>query len=121
MIANGDICAARATATLSRRVRCRVDLAYAPVRALERVICLIKDSVFFPDATRANFFSSGTNPLVPGTPMPCAFQPRNPVLVTQNVDQGVVDAPEQAMKEGADLATKHATMFTRNLGFRQPR
>ena len=45
------------------------DLAVAPVKALQRVLTLIRDGEFEPDQPRADFFK-GANPLAPGTPAP---------------------------------------------------
>lgn len=55
------------------------DLSVGPVRALERVILLIKSKQFFPDAQRSNYFPGG-NPLIPGTPRPMQMQPMTPAF-----------------------------------------
>ena len=44
------------------------DLAYAQVRALQRVIIMIREGEFNPDEGRADCFR-GANPLAPGTPL----------------------------------------------------
>ena len=67
------------------------DLAFAPVRALQRVLVLIRDGQFDPDQSRADFFQR-TNPLVPGTPAP-VFQPGTPACLTQEAP-AVVQEPE---------------------------
>ena len=59
------------------------DLAFAPVKALQRVLLLIKDGEFDPDQNRSNFFRSG-NPLAPGTPAPM-FQPGTPAFLSAEV------------------------------------
>ena len=43
------------------------DIAVAPVKALQRVLTLIRGGEFEPDQPRAEFFK-GASPLVPGTP-----------------------------------------------------
>lgn len=72
------------------------DLAFAPVRALESVLRMVKEGVFNPDASRANFFTGGGNPLIPGTPMPFASQPRAPAIFVAPVvemDEARAEAP----------------------------
>ena len=59
------------------------DLAVAPVKALQRVLTLIRDGEFEPDQPRADFFK-GTNPLAPGTPAP-VFQPWNACLFVKRI------------------------------------
>ena len=62
------------------------DLAFAPVQAFGRMIALIRDAHFFPDSSRDSFFK-GSNPLVPGRPLP-RFQPMTPVMpVAQPVEK----------------------------------
>ena len=60
------------------------DLAFAPVKALQRVLILIKNGEFDPDQNRSNFFPAG-NPLVPGTPAP-VFQPGTPACLANVAD-----------------------------------
>lgn len=61
------------------------DLAFAPVKALQRVLILIKNGEFDPDQNRSNFFPAG-NPLVPGTPAP-VFQPGTPASLANVADR----------------------------------
>lgn len=53
------------------------DLSYGPVSALGKVIGLIRDGQFFPDASRANYFPQ-KNPMCAGTPFHVLMQPQTP-------------------------------------------
>ena len=68
------------------------DLAIAPVKALERVIALIRDGVFTPDQSRADYFQSG-NPLAPGTPAPM-FQPGTPAFLAEGMPKPAGEVSE---------------------------
>ena len=57
------------------------DLAVAPVKALQRVLLLIREGEFSPDQPRSDFFR-GANPVVPGTPAP-VFQPGTPAFLSK--------------------------------------
>ena len=54
------------------------DLAFAPVRAFQKVLTMIQGGVFHPDEPRSQYFT-GTNLMAPGTPMPM-FQPATPAF-----------------------------------------
>ena len=68
------------------------DLGFAPVRALQRVLLLIQQGEFFPDENRADFFK-GSNPLVPGTPLP-VFQPKTPAFLVREQEAAPVEQVE---------------------------
>ena len=76
------------------------DLAYAPVKALQRVLIMIRDGQFRPDEGRADYFQ-GANPLFPGTPAP-VFQPGTPAFLAREVDpphEKVDPAPDLIAQE----------------------
>ena len=58
------------------------DLSVGPVRSLERLVELIRDKSFNPDASRSNYWPRG-NFMGPHTPRPLTMLPRTPGLVPQ--------------------------------------
>ena len=77
------------------------DLAVAPVKALQRVLTLIRDDEFETDQPRADFFK-GANPLAPGTPAP-VFQPGTPAFLSK--EMGV----EHCAAAGPEYEWEHIT------------
>ena len=56
------------------------DLSVGPVNSLQKVICMIRDGTFAPDATRANFFPQ-TAAGAAGTPAHLIMQPFTPAFL----------------------------------------
>ena len=57
------------------------DLAFAPVRAFQKVLTMIQGGIFHPDEPRSQYFT-GANLMAPGTPMP-TFQPATPAFLSE--------------------------------------
>ena len=55
------------------------DMSIGPVNALQKVITLIRDGIFNPDATRANYFAGSSHQSV-GTPAHIVMQPFTPAF-----------------------------------------
>ena len=56
------------------------DMSIGPVNSLQKVITLIRDGVFHPDASRANYFP-GPRPSASGTPAHVVMQPFTPAFI----------------------------------------
>ena len=79
------------------------DLSVGPVNSLQKVICMIRDGVFHPDATRANYFPSGAGPSV-STPAHIVMQPFTPAFLgkVQPGTPGIEPVPVQGVRDESD-------------------
>ena len=79
------------------------DLSVGPVNSLQKVICMIRDGVFQPDATRANYFPRGTGPSA-STPAHIVMQPFTPAFLgkVQPGTPGIEPVPMSGAHEEPD-------------------
>ena len=56
------------------------DMSIGPVNSLQKVICMVRDGSFCPDATRANYFPHAGAP-VASTPAHVVMQPFTPAFL----------------------------------------
>ena len=80
------------------------DLSVGPVNSLQKVICMIRDGSFQPDATRANYFPH-VGPRSAGTPAHIVMQPFTPAYLeraqpgTPGLEQATPAVAVQAVDE----------------------
>ena len=88
------------------------DLSVGPVNSLQKVICMIRDGSFQPDATRANYFPH-VGPRSAGTPAHIVMQPFTPAYLerAQPGTPGLEQATPAVAVQAAD-ERKHGAEAT---------
>ncbi|CAL1131406.1 unnamed protein product [Cladocopium goreaui] len=59
------------------------DLCVGPVNSLQKVVAMIRDQIFNPDASRSNYFAGSTN-MSTGTPAHAVMQPFTPAYLNRS-------------------------------------